>query len=138
MRTTFLGAAAAALCLAGCGGQGATPQGTTQPKATSAQTKAAATPKTAFSEAEAPDGTMPFGATFAWDDGVQLTVGHPKAFTPSRAAAGTEGFKAFVVYDVTVKNGTGKPLDSIVLSSRATAGDRQSTRVFDRGWTSRP
>ncbi len=129
------GALAGVVVLAACGGQStappsAPPLAASHAGASSTQTRAAA----AVSEDDAPEGTLPFGTTFVWDDGVRLTVGTPKAFRPSKLAAGTQGFKAFVAYDVTVVNGTAKRLGAMSISSQATAGDRQSARVFDQAF----
>lgn len=116
-------------CLAACAAPAAAPR-TTAVSAASAQTRAAAR---AVTERDAPQGTLAFGTAFTWDDGVQLTVGKPTSFKPSKVAAGTDRFTSFVAYDVRVTNGTAKPLDAILITSRATTGERQSNRVFDRG-----
>lgn len=73
-----------------------------------------------------------FGRTQRYDDGVEVTVSAPVAFTPSAAAAGhTAGNKA-VTLQVTVRNGGGERLELAVVQVRARDGDgREASRVFD-------
>ncbi|MGA5195521.1 hypothetical protein [Streptomyces exfoliatus] len=72
------------------------------------------------------------GRTQRYDDGVEVTVSAPVAFTPSAAAAGhTPGNKA-VTLQVTVGNGGGERLELAVALVRARDGEgRDASRVFD-------
>ncbi|WP_411110910.1 DUF4352 domain-containing protein [Streptomyces sp. c-19] len=73
-----------------------------------------------------------FGRPQRYDDGVEVTVSAPVAFTPSAAAAGhTAGNKA-VTLQVTVRNGDGERLELAVVQVRARDGEgREASRVFD-------
>ncbi len=77
-------------------------------------------------------GSKAFGSTFTWADGVAVTVGKPTSFKPSDTAAVTNtSVKSFVKVDITLKNGSDKPVEAMMLTTRATSGDQDAEKVFD-------
>ncbi|MEU7292547.1 hypothetical protein AB0A76_04965 [Streptomyces exfoliatus] len=126
-------------------GGGAAPSGSAQRASTpAASTPAVPTPPTSAAPSptapDSPLATSPrssvdvaaFGRTQRYDDGVEVTVSAPAAFTPSAAAAGhTPGNKAMTL-QVTVRNGGGERLELAVVLVRARDGEgREASRVFD-------
>lgn len=59
------------------------------------------------------------------------TVSKPTPFKPSETASAPEGAQDFVVIEVTLLNGSDKPVESVLLSTRATSGDAEAEQVFD-------
>jgi hypothetical protein len=80
-------------------------------------------------EPEAPS-EIRFGQTWTWEDGTSVTVSTPKKFTPSTYAAGTDGFKKFVMFTVTIKNGSKKKLD-LFATPNLMSGETEASAVFD-------
>ena len=110
--------AVATLSLAGCGGgSSATTTSSAAPVAASASSAAAA---------------AKFGETLT-KDGVSVTVGEPVAFTPAAtsAAGGKMGAGPSSLLQVTVVNGSDKPLNPWGVSLKATSGDVQLNEVHD-------
>lgn len=78
------------------------------------------------------DGLHAFGDTQRYGDGVEVGVGTPVPFAPSRGAAGHEAGNTAVTIQVTVRNGTDARLDLALVTVTARDGDgREVTRVFD-------
>ncbi|MEU3607302.1 hypothetical protein AB0E83_17950 [Streptomyces sp. NPDC035033] len=77
-------------------------------------------------------GTLAFGRTRAYEDGLEVTVSAPRPFTPSRGAAGHSPGNRAVVLDVKVRNGSGDriALDGVVVRARDGEG-RELSAVFD-------
>ncbi|MEU9865761.1 DUF4190 domain-containing protein [Streptomyces sp. NPDC047971] len=102
------------------------------------QEKATAAPDTAPGDAPEPEPTetapaaLKFGQTFAYEDGIKVTVSAPRAYEPDQFAAGhTKGNSAFQV-TVTIVNGSKKTLD--VSGALVDASDAEGSRaepVFD-------
>ena len=76
--------------------------------------------------------TKQFGSTFTWDDGLAVTVSAPTPFKPkSDVSYQDKDSKAFVVVEVTFKNGATEPMSPGMLSLRGTTGSREAKRIFD-------
>ena len=71
-----------------------------------------------------------FGATYSWDDGLDVTVAPPTPFTPSEFAA-AEPAAAYVSLAVTIANRTGQPYDPTIFFVTMQSGDREADQVFD-------
>lgn len=87
-----------------------------------------------FGDGDSGDGavTAPpiaFGETFAYDDGLEVTVGELGAFEPSEWAWG-EG-EEYVVVTVTITNGTGEVFDPSGFSTTASSAGREAEEVWD-------
>ncbi|MFD9030587.1 DUF4190 domain-containing protein [Streptomyces sp. NPDC059567] len=102
------------------------------------QEKATAAPTTDPWETPEPEPTetapaaLKFGQTFAYEDGIKVTVSKPRAYEPDQFAAGhTKGNSAFQV-TVTIVNGSKETLD--VSGALVDATDAEGARaepVFD-------
>lgn len=122
-------AALVVLPLAGCGATtGVAGSSTADAGATSA-------PKAENADAEATtdgsDGTVKFGKTFTWDDGLAVTVTAPKKFKPSEYAAMDPGKGTPVLMQVTIKNGSKKPFDAGVFTSTVQSNEEEASTIFD-------
>lgn len=108
--------------------------------AASASTSASASPSSetepseeatsAEPTSEAPS-TPQFGETYSWDDGLEMTVSKPTAYKPSDSAAGTEKFKNFLVFQVTIKNGSKEKFEPGLATISVSSGDEEGQEVFD-------
>ncbi|ROS23800.1 hypothetical protein [Cellulomonas sp. PhB150] len=72
-----------------------------------------------------------FGDTVTYDDGMEITVGKPKKFTPSEYAAGADGDGTPMKFTITVKNGTDKAFDPTLVYATASSGGEESESIFD-------
>ncbi|WP_329121244.1 DUF4190 domain-containing protein [Streptomyces sp. NBC_01353] len=102
-----------------------------QEKATAAPAEPGAAPTEAEPTETAP-AALKFGQTFAYEDGIKVTVSKPRAYEPDQFAAGhAKGNSAFQV-TVTIVNGSKKTLD--VSGALVDASDAEGSRaepVFD-------
>ncbi|MFB7372285.1 DUF4190 domain-containing protein [Streptomyces sp. NPDC056222] len=102
-----------------------------QEKVTTAPTEPGAAPTEAAPTETAP-AALKFGQTFAYEDGIKVTVSKPRAYKPDQFAAGhAKGNSAFQV-TVTIVNGSKKTLD--VSGALVDASDAEGSRaepVFD-------
>lgn len=87
---------------------------------------------------EANDLTTTLGETYAYDDGLAVTLANVRAFKPSAEALGTEGHSSFVVMDLTIENGTDSAFDPVLVSTSAQAGGAEASEVFDSTLGERP
>jgi hypothetical protein len=74
--------------------------------------------------------TARFGETFTYKDGLQVTIGKPRKFTPSEYA----GAKKAVVYlrfKVTLKNGTAKRFEPTIVSGTMSSAGKECEEIFD-------
>ncbi|GAA1993520.1 hypothetical protein GCM10009817_39780 [Terrabacter lapilli] len=76
--------------------------------------------------------TALFGSTYTWDDGMQVTVSKPQNFKPSQYAAVMGKQTKFVLFTITVKNGSKQKID-LVGSATAQSGSGEASPVFDSG-----
>jgi hypothetical protein len=72
-----------------------------------------------------------FGKAYTWEDGVSATVSVPKKYTPTDSAAGTEGFKHYVSFTITIVNKSGKPFDPTMVTHSVQSNDLEGSEVFD-------
>ncbi|MGH3785863.1 MAG: hypothetical protein ACRDRG_04780 [Pseudonocardiaceae bacterium] len=72
-----------------------------------------------------------FGQAFTYEDGTVIAIGPPAPYKPSSSAAMSPTADRAVAVEVTVTNGTAKPLDLIAVSLQATAGEREAGQVYD-------
>lgn len=70
-----------------------------------------------------------FGETFAYDDGVELTVSEPTPYAPSEFAAGAT-FPDNVLITVTVTNNSAEPVDVFAFGAM-TSGGEEGSSIFD-------
>jgi hypothetical protein len=82
-------------------------------------------------DSEPPAGTETalFGETWEYTDGVALTVSAPEPFEPSDTAL-AEDAAAYVVFDVTITNGSDEPYEPLVITS-VQSGSAEAEEVFD-------
>lgn len=78
------------------------------------------------------DGVLKFGETAEFDDGLKITVSEPRTdYTPSdHSKVDDPDLKGYVVFSVTVENGTGSPYDPYTLIS-GNSGGKEIQTVFD-------
>ena len=126
--TTALAAAALSLTLASCAG---TP-GTVASAPTQGTNADPSEEASDGSPAPADDGTVAFGQSYRWDDGLQVTISTPKPYKPSRWAAAKKS-KNYLVMTVTVLNGTSATYEPALFNLSAQSGDAESEQVFDSG-----
>jgi hypothetical protein len=70
------------------------------------------------------------GQAVTFDDGTKVLVATPVTFKPSTYAAGHTRDRAIKV-DITVTNGTDKPIDAVLITVNGTHGGQQATQIFD-------
>ena len=76
--------------------------------------------------------TKQFGSTFTWDDGLAVTVTAPQKFKPKTDVSYQDkDSKAFVIMEVTFKNGAAEPMSPGMLYLTGTTGSREAKRIFD-------
>lgn len=147
MKHTILltAAAVAALTLSGCGATpaakssaktsksaSAAPSTTTSPLDDSLTNDEAADEAADEPTAEDSDpGPAHFGEGFTYADGLEVKVSKLKPYHPDEYAVKRKGDKHFVVFTITIKNGTGKMFDPSMVSTSATTGEREAEDVFD-------
>src|SRR5690625_3882480 len=73
----------------------------------------------------------PFGSTWAWVDGLEVSVTKPTPFTPSTWASGGESYDSHVKFDVTITNGTGQAFDPSMALVYASGAGVEGEEVFD-------
>ncbi|MEW2584679.1 hypothetical protein [Streptomyces virginiae] len=76
---------------------------------------------------------LTWGETRTYDDGLQVTVARPTAFTPSDTSAGHRPGHQAVAWKITLKNPTGEPFETALVAVYAKYGQagEQAERVFD-------
>ncbi len=139
--TTLAAAAVVSLSLVGCGGVQATPANNAPVGSNQGSSPAVETSGTAAQEAAAPaeeaspeatqDMVAAFGKAFTWADGLAVTIGAPKPYTPGEYAAGTDKYKKFVSFEVRVVNKTGKAWDPSLLHTTVQSDNEEGDEVFD-------
>lgn len=146
VRTSALAASAAlALLLTGCGGatssESAVPK-ESSPASSAADPAAASEANEAASEsadsaevsaqAEAADeGGLKLGDTHTWSDGLAITISDGEEYTPSEYAVGAEEEGTPMRFTVTLKNGTDKPVEAMMLSLQASSGSQTNEAIYD-------
>jgi hypothetical protein len=131
MRKSIAIVLAAAFALSGCGGTSGRVSdeevaGSNRPTETS---PAESTPTT---EAPPPVVNPKFGETYTYEDGLVVTIGTPQPYTPSESAAvGEPRPPAFVVFDVTVVNGSQANYEPAIFSVSLQSANVEEQQVFD-------
>lgn len=74
--------------------------------------------------------TLAFDKSYAWDDGVIVTVGKPKEFEPSKWAV-VEKSKRYVKFTVTVVNKSDKPVDIGRTYISVQSRNKEEDQLFD-------
>jgi len=77
-----------------------------------------------------------FGDTFAYDDGLAVTVSTPEAYTPGEYSSGADQ-AASVVFTVTIENGTDSNFEPTPYET-ATSGGVEASKVYDSDIESSP
>jgi len=73
-----------------------------------------------------------FGAPFPYEDALAVTVSPPQPFTPSDSAAvGEPAPPSFVVFEITVVNGTAANYDPATFSASLQSGSTEGDQVYD-------
>ncbi len=125
-KATLVSAVVAAL-LTACGGSTTAEVKSDSPAETSKSTPAESS---AESDSSSESSVAKFGATYQWTDGLEVTVSTPEKFTPSEYVY-QESDGTPVVFEVTVVNGTGEPVDLDLFYVSAQSGETESTPIFD-------
>jgi hypothetical protein len=129
-----------ALLCSACGGTtGANPEKTvptgenrtpSQGPASAEPTTQSPSPSPTLIERQSRQEPLPFGKSYSWDDGVAVTVGKPKKFTPSEFAV-VEKSKRYVRFTVTVVNKSKTPIDLGLTYISVQSGKQEADHVFD-------
>lgn len=111
-------------------------------KATPTSSAAPGSGSTSEPSAEPTDTTpdaLKFGETFAYEDGIKVTVSKPRAHKPDAFAAGyTKGNKAFQV-TITIVNGGKEAVDiTAALPNASDANGAAAEMVFDGSYATKP
>lgn len=77
------------------------------------------------------EGSLAFGDTMTWDDGVALTVSAPEPYTPSDFAVGATHANN-VVFTLTITNNSAADLQPLPLPALS-SGDQDVSQIFDVG-----
>ena len=95
--------------------------------------EAAEAPNEASEPAEEPApgdlGTLSFGETNVWEDGVELSVAEPQPYTPSEFAAGADQANN-IVFSITITNNSTENLEPTPFP-RVSSGGQEATQIFD-------
>jgi hypothetical protein len=126
IRSLAAGAALAVL-LAGCGGA----EGSPEPEPSAGENRPIETSEPS-DPGEGESEPMSFGDTYTWDDGLQVTVHGPVPFTPSPGAnVLPDPALTFVLFTLTVVNGTETQFDPIGFDTSIQSGNVEAREVFD-------
>lgn len=91
-----------------------------------------AAPSSTAEESETAAPNPRFGETHTYEDGVAVTVSLPQPYTPSgTASVGEPRPPAFVVFDITVTNGSQANYDPALFSASLQSGSTEAAMVFD-------
>lgn len=117
---------AGALALTGCS---VAQTGSEDSKPVASQSSAFSGDAAGAGDSSAASGTEKFGQTAKFADGVTLTVGKPIAYKPSDTAAGADQ-KDDITFEVTIKNGSDKPLKPLAYG-QMTSASTQGSQITD-------
>ncbi|MDQ0576702.1 DUF2510 domain-containing protein [Agromyces albus] len=76
-----------------------------------------------------PVGNLAFGQAMVWDNGVELTVSAPEAYTPSEYAAGAD-LANNIVFTMTIVNNSSENLEPFP-APRLSSGGQEASQIFD-------
>jgi len=108
--------------LGACGESGSVSE--ESPKGSNAQNGDSKTAK------EKPEPMPKFGQTFTWDNGLSVTISKPKPYQPTELASFDKA-PAYLAWDVTLVNKTGKTYDPSMFSTTAQSGDVEAGGIYD-------
>jgi len=77
------------------------------------------------------NGVLGFGDTATWDDGVEVTIDRPVAYTPDDTAAGYYGTGTAMRFVVNVKNGSEVDLEPLMIMIDVRSAGQSGERIFD-------
>lgn len=102
-------------------------------------TTATTTTTTPAAEATTEAATNPvFGDSYAWDDGLKITVSAPTEVAPSKYAAGVTAGWTNLAWTITIENGTSENYDPSMIYITVAAGGQEGTEIYDTDWTGAP
>jgi hypothetical protein len=81
-------------------------------------------------QAQPPYGASEFDRYVVTGNDMTVYASTPQEFSPSATAAGNTGVRAFAT-DITVRNGTGQPLNPAMISVNASVDGQEAENVFD-------
>ena len=70
-----------------------------------------------------------FGRVYTWDNGLGVTISKPKPYQPTDVASFDKA-PAYLAWDVTLVNKTGKTYDASMFSTTAQSGDVEAA-IYD-------
>ncbi len=76
-------------------------------------------------------GVARFGQTYTWADGLAVTVSAPADYKPSKSAAGAKAGVPYLVFTITIVNGTDTPFDPVLFHATAQSGNEEAEPIFD-------
>lgn len=79
-----------------------------------------------------------FGDSYAWDDGLKVTVSAPSEVTPTEYAAGTVEGWTNLGWTITIENGTSENYDPTMILVKVAAGGQEGSTIFDTDWQGTP
>lgn len=101
---------------------------------------AAAKPDPSASSAAAPEqepvveedsGTLAFGETITYDDGVSASVSAPAEFVPGEYSAGAVAGQVVLAFEFVITNNSTEPFDPSLVMATASSGGSEASAVFD-------
>jgi hypothetical protein len=104
---------------------------TTAPPGTSTPTDTSNPPATPTPTATATSGNLKFGQTAVFDDGLKAVVSPPSPYTPSDTASADKAFTQFVVFTITVTNGSAQNYKPLLFDTSVQSGSKEGDQVFD-------
>lgn len=72
-----------------------------------------------------------FGAAFTFKNNLAVSVSPPEPYTPSSSASGGDSANQFVVFTVTVVNGSTDNYDPVLFTADLQSGNREAEKVYD-------
>lgn len=121
---------AAALLLTGCASTSGTSTDETPRGANAPASSGAGEPEESTQETEE-TGTVTFGESFTWTDGLAVTVSKPKKFRPSEYASYDDEAKANLMFNFRVVNNTGEAFDMALFYVTMQSGNTEAEQIFD-------
>lgn len=112
-------------------GEAATPATETVTVTVTETVEAASEADEGADESAVSSGNAKFGETWAFEDGLQVTVSKPETFKPDEWSMGGEGYDHAVRFTVTIVNKTGENFDPTMFHATVQSGDREGDQIFD-------
>lgn len=90
-----------------------------------------AAPEEQLEEESEPAPEPKLGESYAFDDGVSVQVSKPSKFRPSSSSSVTNPWPHYLVFEVTVVNGTKNKIDPSVFYITAQSNDKEAEEILD-------